>query len=277
MYSGGMDAPSSVPMTTAMIDGVAVHTAGDGPAIVLLHANGGSHRDFDAVVGHMAQGHLVHAVDWPGHGDSDPVADPTAREFAALLTDLLGALPGGPFLLVGNSVGGFAAIDAAAARPDLVRGLILVSPGGFTPRWPMTVAACRAIASGPVTPRAMRLLPRLYLRRRNEHVAAILDRARLGAQDPAAIATYASLWRSFTDPLHDAGVPAASIAAPTLLAWGRQDPVLLWHLDGRRARAAFPDATVASFACGHQPFAELPEQFLAKMEEFERRRGLVAP
>lgn len=254
-----------------------MHSSGDGagPALVLLHANGGCARDYDAVVPHLSARSAVHAIDWPGHGESDPATDATACGFASLLPSVLEALPGGPFVLVGNSVGGFAALRAAAERPDLVRALVLVSPGGFTPRWPTTFAACAFMASRAVAPRAMRVLPRLYLRDRTEFVRQIQDRARATASDPRAVDTFASLWRSFTDRDHDARATAARVRVPTLLAWGRRDPVLPWMVDGRRARAALAHAEVATFTCGHQPYAEQPEQFLAALDRFLDRHALV--
>jgi pimeloyl-ACP methyl ester carboxylesterase len=253
-----------------MIDGVAVHTSGSGPSMVLLHANGGDHRDFDAIVGRLASDATVHAVDWPGHGDSAAATAPTACGFADLLPAILDQLGGGPFLVFGNSVGGFAALRAAARRPDLFRGLVLVDPGGFTPRWPGTLLACRVLGARVVARRAMRVLPRLYLRTRTSAVDAIRERAVATSRSPEAATVFASMWRSFTDPRHDARSDAAAAAAiPTLLMWGRRDPVLLWAIDGRRARRALPSARVATFACGHQPFAEMPDEFLAEVADFE--------
>ena len=113
MYALGMTT------TKHMVEGVAVHSSGAGPAVVLLHANGGNHHDFDAVVEQVAATHTVHAVDWPGWGDSPVEGDPTALGYAALLPRVLHGLGGGPFVLIGNSVGGFAAIRTAATHPEL--------------------------------------------------------------------------------------------------------------------------------------------------------------
>jgi pimeloyl-ACP methyl ester carboxylesterase len=253
---------------TQLAGGIAVRSAGTGRGLVLLHANGGDHRDFDAIVDTLARDWLVHAIDWPGHGDSQHDSNSTAVGYASALGDVLRELPGGPFILVGNSVGGFAAIGASAAHPELVRGLVLVSPGGFTPRWPLTVAACRLIASRGITPVAMRWLPRLYLRRRNEHVRAIQDRATAASRDQAARATFSSLWRSFADRQHDARSLAGQITIPVQLCWGRFDPILPWPIDGRRARRAFTNPTVTRFTSGHQPFAEVPEEFLRDIAPF---------
>jgi pimeloyl-ACP methyl ester carboxylesterase len=254
------------------IDGVAVHTSGTGPAMVLLHANGGDHRDFEGVADRLAERATVHAIDWPGHGASAATDTPSACGFADLLPSLLEQLDGGPFVLLGNSVGGFAAIHAAGKRPDLVRGMVLVDPGGFTPRWPGTLIACRALGARLVVPWAMRVLPRLYLRTRTPEVVRIRDRAVAASQSPEARAVFGAIWRSFTDRRHDARAAAAAASAagvPTLLMWGRRDPVLLWAVDGRRARRAFPAAQVATFPCGHQPFAEMPEEFLAAIVAFD--------
>ncbi|MEN9803039.1 MAG: hypothetical protein RLZ37_2164, partial [Actinomycetota bacterium] len=63
---------------------VAVHSTGSGPPVVLLHANGGSHRDFDGVIDSLAKHATVYAVDWPGHGDSGVTTEPGACAFADL-------------------------------------------------------------------------------------------------------------------------------------------------------------------------------------------------
>jgi pimeloyl-ACP methyl ester carboxylesterase len=49
---------------------VALHVRGDGPVILLLHANPGSADDFAGVVGELAARYRVIAVDWPGYGAS---------------------------------------------------------------------------------------------------------------------------------------------------------------------------------------------------------------
>jgi pimeloyl-ACP methyl ester carboxylesterase len=218
----------------------------------------------------------VNALDWPGHGESDPIDNPTACGFAELLPRVLAELPGGPFVLGGNSIGGFAALRTAATRPELVRGLVLVSPGGFTPRWPGMLAVCTLIANQRVSAHAMGWLPRLYLRRRTMFTTAILERMDAASREPGAVTTFASLWRSFTDRDHDARADADRITVPTLLAWGRRDPILPWPIDGRRARAHLPNAEVATFACGHQPYAEVPQEFQGALSDFLDKHDLVA-
>jgi len=242
---------------------------GSGPSLTLLHANGGDHRDFEAVAPSFAEsGWRVTTPDWPGHGRSPRSQPETAVGFGQLLVRMLDDL-GGEHVLLGNSVGGFAALYAAARRPDRVAGLVLVSPGGFTPHWIGTTMACKAIGSRRLAPAAYRNLPRLYLRDRNSGVAGVIERAGQASRSPERAEVYASVWRSFTDPDHDARPLAAAVRCPTLLAWGTRDPILPWQLDGRRARAALPDAQTVTFAgAGHQPFIERPGEFLERTAPF---------
>ena len=249
-----------------------METVGAGPSLVLLHANGGDHRDFAAVATRLAEsGWRVTALDWPGHGSSPRSVPETAVGFGHRLIDVLDGL-GGRHVLLGNSVGGFAALLAAAHAPDLVSGLVLVSPGGFTPHWPGTTLACRLIGSAPVAPRAYRTLPRLYLRDRNPGVTAAITRATEASRSAANVEVYAGVWRSFADPEHDARALAAGVRCPTLLGWGTRDPILPWRIDGRRARAALSDAEVVTFeGAGHQPFIERPDEFLDRTAPFLSR------
>ncbi|MEI6701811.1 MAG: alpha/beta fold hydrolase, partial [Actinomycetota bacterium] len=170
---------------TIDIDGVSVHRSGGGPALVLLHANGGDANDFKAIVDHLEHNHTVFGVDWPGWGESEASEEPTALGYAELLPRILDQLPGGPFTLLGNSVGGFAAIRTAADRPDLVQSLVLIDPGGFTPNWFGTRLACLLIGSSPLAPWMMRVLPHFYLHRRTEAVRAILAHAKELSHDQA--------------------------------------------------------------------------------------------
>lgn len=252
---------------------IAVHSSGSGPSIVLLHANGGSHHDFDALIDSLAMHATVYAVDWPGHGDSGTGVEPSACAFADLLPPILESLGRGPYTLVGNSVGGFAAIRTAARHPHLVRNLVLVNPGGFTPRWPTTFIACRLFGWERFTPIAMRLLPRMYLRRRTPGVDEIRKAATVASRSKTQARTFAQVWRSFTDKSHNAVPDASRLEVPVLLVWGTRDPILPWLIDGRRARKSLRHAQVVKLPCGHQAFAEMPDEFIAVLRQFLATNG----
>ena len=246
---------------------------GEGPPLLLLHANPGDSRDFEAIAPALSAEWTVHALDWPGFGGSPALRPPssaTAMAFADALEDVTAALPG-RLALIGNSVGGYAAARLAARQPERVGALVLVNPGGFTPHNAATRAFCRFKGGERVTAATSGLLARAYLRRRTPTTAAMRERA--GAQRvlPERVATEAALWRSFTDPEHDLRARAGAISCPTLVVWGKRDPLLPLRRDGRAARSALPGARFEVMDTGHAAFAEDPGGFLALVRPFLRQ------
>lgn len=109
---------------TAVAAGLAVtrigRTPGTAPTVVLLHGLGGARLHWAPVLGALAARYDVLVPDLPGHGDSAPLepgddarVPAIARRVAAALTEL--GVPGvrGPHL-VGNSLGGWTALELAA-------------------------------------------------------------------------------------------------------------------------------------------------------------------
>src|SRR5262245_12720077 len=110
----------------AIVDGVrlAYDDDGVGPPIVCLHAIGHGASDFSRLQARLRQRHRVIAVDWPGQGRSgaDRVP-PSAARYAELLDGLLDALALPSVVLIGNSIGGAAALRYAASHPQRVERL----------------------------------------------------------------------------------------------------------------------------------------------------------
>jgi pimeloyl-ACP methyl ester carboxylesterase len=261
-----------MPMIRTSLGSIAYERRGDGPPVVLLHGNAHDRHDYDAVLPALAREFAVFAVDWPGCGESPAPAAPlasTACGLADLLPEVVERLDAGPAMLIGNSVGGFSAARLALTHPALVRALVLVDSGGFTAHTVVSRAFCRVRGTELVARLVAEAFPRFYLRRRTPTVEAMLARARAHRGDAAGIAIDAALWRSFTDPAHDLRARASAIGAPTLLVWGRHDPVLPLR-DAEAARRALPHARYVEMDTGHVPFAEDPDGFLAAVLPFLR-------
>src|ERR1700722_17719166 len=129
---------------------VAYSEIGSGPTVLLLHATLHDRHDFDPILEALARRSRTIAVDWPGHGDSDPVhsaLEPSAPLFADVLEDVVDGLGVTRTVLIGNSVGGFAAARLAINRPECVAGLVLVNAGGFIPLSPLTRTFCRVVGT----------------------------------------------------------------------------------------------------------------------------------
>ncbi len=101
------------------------------PAMTLLHGAGLNAHTWDGTLLALARDAL--ALDLPGHGESEWRDDFDYRPAtnAAAVAEVLDAVDAGPQLVVGHSLGGFTAVALAAARPELVAGIVLVdaSPG----------------------------------------------------------------------------------------------------------------------------------------------------
>ena len=247
--------------------------SGKGPVVMLLHANPGDSRDFDAVAPVLARRYRVLAVDWPGFGLSAMPEKPQTADalyFHRVLKHLVEAMALPPLCLIGNSLGGNAAARLAVTDPHTVAGLVLVSPGGFTAHHVLTRAFCRWQGSRWAMSPAV--WASAYLKHRTEFTRAMIRRARHAQSTEAQLLLNRALWRSFAGDAQDLRGLAGRITAPSLLMFGRQDPAVPAHRDGRVAAACMPKhAKVLTMDCGHAPFAEIPQAFLSEVQPFLAR------
>jgi pimeloyl-ACP methyl ester carboxylesterase len=151
---------------------------GQGVPVVLLHANPGDSQDFQAVIPNLSQQFRVLALDFPGYGQSDIPQRPEAANvplYYKVLREFLTALALPPALFIANSVGGNVAVHLASESPELVRGLVLIAPGGFTPHNFITRAFCKFQGSRfSLSPYCF---ASLYLKHHTPSVKAMLQRA----------------------------------------------------------------------------------------------------
>jgi pimeloyl-ACP methyl ester carboxylesterase len=97
---------------------------GEGTPVVLLHAGVADRRSWYEVAERLAA--PVIAYDRRGFGETP--ASPERFTHLDDLLALLGATVDGPAWLVGNSMGGALALDAALVAPERVAGLVLIAP-----------------------------------------------------------------------------------------------------------------------------------------------------
>jgi pimeloyl-ACP methyl ester carboxylesterase len=127
------------------VDGVRLHfiDRGDGPAVVLLHGNGSMARDFQSsgLIDVLARKYRVIAFDRPGYGYSTRPRDRfwTPEAQGRLLCAALQNLGVSKATFVGHSWGTLVSLAARLARPECVRGLVLIS-GYYFPGLRLDVA-----------------------------------------------------------------------------------------------------------------------------------------
>ncbi|OMC49110.1 alpha/beta hydrolase [Mycobacterium sp. IS-1264] len=249
---------------------VAYSELGSGPTVLLLHAILHDRHDFDPIVDTLARRYRTIAVDWPGHGDSDPVdpaIEPSASLFADVLEDLVDGLRLTKVVLVGNSVGGFAAARLAIIRPECVAGLVLVNTGGFVPLNAPARTFCRVLGTPAVFRRAAPPFVRGYMKSKTDNDRQIVERAIAAAKTAEGVRLATGLWRSFPAPAHDLRSRAADLTAPTLIVWGKKDIAIPLRA-GRATHDAIGGSRLEILDTGHVVFSSDPDGFLAVAEPF---------
>lgn len=104
-----------------------------GVGLVMLHGNAGFALHRTLILQRFQQAPGIGpalVLEYPGYGGrggEDPAADRIIDEAVAAIQNWA-AQTGGPIVLVGESLGSALAAQAAARRPDLVRGLLLITP-----------------------------------------------------------------------------------------------------------------------------------------------------
>lgn len=249
---------------------VAYDERGEGETVVLLSAGAHDGRDFDELRDHLP-GLRTIAVDWPGHGRSPSPSRPaSAMAFADAAEELVEQLAPSGALVLGNSIGGFAAGRLAVRRPELVVGLVLVDSGGFAPRTPVVHVFCGLMSRPWFLRRVYPSFAKRYMRPRTAADRRALAAASATAGADPGLGTVCGLWRSFASPQHDLRRDAGSIAAPTLVVWGRRDPVIPLRV-GRKAAASIAGAELLTLDTGHVPSTGDPEGFAAALLPFAQR------
>lgn len=239
---------------------------GDGPPVVLIHGISANALHWTGVAPFLRR-HVRRVIlpELPGHGRSatpGEVLDPDA--LPALVVEYFDALIEEPAVMVGNSLGGTAALRYALARSERVRGLLLASPGGAGD----DDAGLRAFLGRFGMARredAVTFIERLYGRPVwYRHLLAGGVRARL--QDPRIQGLLRRLEARHLfreDELR-------ALSMPVVLSWGRLDALMFQEHFAFFRGALPPHARVEETHHGHCPQLDDPLGFTRRLIRFVR-------
>ncbi len=197
--------------------------SGDAPPLLLLHGVGGRVAEFGHVLQPLRRlSRRVLAPDLPGHGVSGPLPEPGADPMYRSLCELIEQTLDEQFILVGNSLGGGAALRYVVEHPDRVLVLVLVSPAAAPMSAELLSTTLDRFQLQTIAD-ARGLLPHLF--RKPPWIAKtwpVLALIRSNFLDPQI--------RGFVETLTPADLltaeQLASVRPPTLVIWGRHDTVL---------------------------------------------------
>ncbi len=205
----------------------------------------------------LADCYRVVTMDLPGHGVFADVRFRMSHAVASVQSVI--ARTGGPAVVIGQSLGGYVAMDLAAADPGLVAGLVLCNaatePRTVARRAPRTVGAYLAGRVGE------RYLGRGAPVHATGHASGPTPRATNGILFKGGYgALVTALRTSFAPRL-------AAYPGPVLLVNGANDPI--FRHGEREFLAACADGRLRVIdGAGHLVNSEQPEAFNAAVREF---------
>jgi pimeloyl-ACP methyl ester carboxylesterase len=251
---------------------IAYEMIGDGPLVICAPGMGQLRSSYRRVLPSLCSaGFTAAAMDLRGHGESDAsfgrYDDVAAGEDLLALVDELGESA----VLVGNSMAAGAAVWAAAERPDVIAGLVLIGPFvRNVPMNPLLVAAFKAMMSGPWAPAMWAsYLPKLYPGRKPDDFADHRAQIAASMKKPGYRKAFTATTRTSHQP---AEVRLGQVKAPTLVVMGTADPDFGDPAGEARWIAEQLDAEVVLVPdAGHYPHEEYPDLVCPPLISFCQR------
>ncbi|HWE92050.1 MAG TPA: alpha/beta fold hydrolase [Pseudonocardiaceae bacterium] len=247
----------------------------DGDPVLLLHGISRSLEDWTEQHELLADRFRVYSLDLPGHGYSDPLAEPyTLGALAGAVAGFLDTVgETRPAHVAGNSLGGAVAMRLAVDAPDRVGSLLLANSAGFGREVTVTL---RLLSLRPLGELLLRWPNRNGARRVVRSLfydpafvtEARIDQAMVLAGLPGRSREFLHIGRALgtfrgVRPEWRAELLAALVARPipTLVVWGERDLVLP-SAQLVAARRALPHAQTHLFVdTGHMPQIERAQEF----------------
>ncbi|MEV6824889.1 alpha/beta hydrolase [Amycolatopsis sp. NPDC051102] len=260
--------------------------AGEGPAVVLLHAAIGDRRMWDAQFAELAAAHRVIRYDRRGFGETRGETGEHAH-YEDLLA-LLDARGIEQAALVGASMGGACALDAALAAPERITRLVLLGSGLTGHTWPdhMQADIARLTAeilpagrldryrarTGDVDPADVRAMAEAnirYMVAGPERDVSVLPGEMVALVREMCEQVYRHDWTApqWTERIPDTRHRLAEITTPALVVIGTADARGLVELSMHLAES-LPHAELVELAdTGHLPSMERPAEVNALLRK----------
>jgi len=248
-----------------------------GNSVILLHGGGGYIELWKHNILELAKHHRVYAFDMVGAGRTDKVnADYTFDFMAQFTRAFMAALNISKASFIGTSAGGGVALTLTLNFPELVDRLILVGSAGLGKEVSFllrvtTVPGLGRLFSSP-SKAGVAMLCKQAVYDSNLITDEIVEEFYQMATLPEAAAATLNvgrsnfnIWGQFHQPITER---LTAIAAPTLIIWGRQDPMVpVTH--AQKAAKMIPNAQLAIIEeCGHWSSIEHPQKFNQLVLEF---------
>jgi pimeloyl-ACP methyl ester carboxylesterase len=244
--------------------------SGAGPAVVLVHGFGADVRAWRFVIPALSPEFHVFALDQLGFGQSEKPEIPyRVGTLADTLAGFISTLGLSKPSIVGHSLGGWVAAMYAVSHPDRLAKLVLVDAAGYGEDPAQLVRDYVAQYDPAAAAAAERVLSRMTPedRRQTEALMTAMIARRLARGDGYAVA---SLGESILRGEDALGPEMKTIRTPTLVIWGREDPIIPLRVADALARDVPGARKLVLDGCGHRPPTECASPFNAALRQFLR-------
>jgi pimeloyl-ACP methyl ester carboxylesterase len=204
---------------------IAYDVRGAGPLVICAPGMGDIRQTFRFLVPALVDaGYRVATFDLRGHGESDTTFVGYGDDAEASDIVALAQLLGSPATVIGNSMGSAAGVIAAAERPELVNGLVLVGPFVRNPKINAFQRGVMNIAIAPPWAAAMwkAYLPSLYAGRKPVDFADYATQTNAAMRRKGYAATFSKTAHTVNHDPSERVLPL--VKAPALIVMGEQDP-----------------------------------------------------
>jgi pimeloyl-ACP methyl ester carboxylesterase len=257
---------------------IAYDDRGDGPLVVAVPSLGDLRQEYRFLTPRLVEaGYRVVTMDLRGHGESDATFSAyTPEAVGADIVALIEQLDAGPARIVGTSMAAGAAAWAAAERPDLVTGLVLIGP--FVRELPspfLQTLALKALLTRPWGPAAWSLYYKsLYPTAAPADLSDYRAVLKRNLKQPGR---FHALREMVWSPRAPVEARLAEVEAPVLVLMGTKDPDFPDPTAEARLVAERLNGAVALIeGAGHYPHAEMPEEAATHILPFLRAAGAGA-
>ena len=232
------------------------------PPIILIHGAGGNHLVWPPELRRLPNERVL-AVDLAGHGKSQGVGHHTIDDYADGILAFMKALKLASAVLIGHSMGGGVALQAAMHAPRRVLGLVLV---GSAARLRVGPALMQALADPTKTEAAVDMIMEASFSAGTSPRLRELTRKRMLEGRPSVLYGDFQACNAFEPPLER----VARISVPTLLIFGEEDRMVP-PPTGRLLQEQLPQARLEMVPhAAHMVMLEQPERVTDMSSAFVR-------
>ena len=223
-----------------------------GAPVVLLHGTGSNSHTWDRFAAQLVtQGHRAIAVDLRGHATSARTADYSLTGIRDDLVGVLDILDLRDAVLVGHSVGAYAALAAALHSPGRIAGLVLED---------LAAPPRRAVLLNGVSPLLLLAAAATFATKRRDYELRAMR----------------SIFRQLSRPDLDWWARLGEVRQPTLILSGGPSSFIPPHRLAEAA-AAIPGARLSTIPVGHRVHSLAPDRFAAEVVAFLHEKSLSRP